>query len=154
MEQRIRQLELMTLSRPTLLGPAPPRGQGLSFDLTVRRSRREEARWVAQYEQLLPVLLEGLETIADRLAVRRRRLGWWPRNGAADRRRRDLAALRGTIEDFRFAPLSMLETAVGWAVLRRRRAQDGPLGDWDRRTATLGDILTELHLTEELLLTP
>lgn len=144
---------VLTFPRPQNLGPAPSRGEG-QYSLSISPSAEEKTMLESCYAAVVPRIQDGLEVIADRVAVRRRRLGWWPRAGAMERRSRDLRALWGSIRPFRYAPTAMLVTAVDWAVLRQRHPLDEPLEAWTGEVVSLGIILAELHAAEERLLTP
>lgn len=145
-------LAIVVVPAHLALGPVPDRDAGPSFDIATPLPYEVRVQWDAHYAVVRPGLFSRLEVIADRIAIRRRRSGLWPRTGGRLRRYGDMEALGGVLEVFRFAPFFVLGAAVSWAAFRPYAPQDGPLGSWDQVTASLGHIIRELYLVEMSLL--
>lgn len=146
-------IEQLLYPRPQNLGPVPNREEG-ACTLAVPRGRAAILMLNARYVADIPRIQEGLERVADRMASRRRRLGWWPRTGELERRQNDLQALWEVAYQFRYAPSALLLAAVGWAALRPHHPWDAPLEPWDGQMVSLGIVLAALHAAEEELMTP
>lgn len=146
-------LAIVVLPVHLALGPVPARDAGPLFDIATPLPLEVRRQWDAHFAAVRLGLLSRLEMVADRMAVRRRRSGLWPRECGAIRRRGDMEALGEVLAAFRFTPYFVLGAAVSWVAFRPYAPQDGPLGTWDHATASLGHVIRELYIVELSLLT-